>query len=187
MMGARGRVWDRTWVKGTGVQAESGGRKTAGPPRLYTLQVFLTDGPVAKKFAGKEISRAIQIRGDQTLQVLHKAIFKAFSREEEHFHEFNFGKGPYDQEGPRYTLPSAAKDFMTDEVTAGDVSKTTLDSLGLKVGRAFGYWFDFGDDWRHEIRVEAMGDPPPKGGCFPKVIARVGESPPQYADPEDLE
>ena len=75
---------------------------------------------------------------------------------------------------------------MTDEVTAGDVAKTTLDSLGLKIGRAFGYWFGFGDDWRHEIRVEAIESGPPKGR-FPKVTARVGESPPQYADPEELE
>ena len=186
-MAARGRVWDRTWVKGAAVQAATGSRKTSGPPRFYTLQVFLTDGPVAKKFSGKEISRTIQMRGDQTLKELHKAIFKAFDREEEHFHEFNFGKGPDDREGPRYTLPSAMKDFMTDEVTAGDVSKTTLDSLGLKVGRAFGYWFDFGDDWRHEIRVEAIGDLPPKGGRFPKMIGNVGKSPPQYADPEELE
>ena len=177
---------ERAWVKGPAVEAASRGGKWSGSPRFYTLQVFLTGGPVAKKFSGKEISRTIQIRGDQTLQMLHNAIFKAFSREEEHFHEFNFGKGPYDREGPRYTLPSAMKDFMTDEVTAGDVSKTTLDSIGFKVGRAFGYWFDFGDDWRHEIRVEAIENAPPKGR-FPKVIARVGESPPQYADPEDLE
>lgn len=174
-------------MKGTGIQAESGGRKTAGPSRLYTLQVFLTDGPVAKKFSGKEISRTIQMRGDQTLQALHKAIFKAFDRSDEHLHEFNFGKGPYDREGPRYTLRSNMKDFMTDEVTAGDVSKTTLGSLRLKVGRAFGYWFDFGDDWRHEIRVEAIEDAPLEGGRFPKVIGIVGESPPQYADPEELE
>ena len=186
-MATKGRVWDRTWVKGTGVRLAPGGRKTIGPLRLYTLQVFLTDGPVAKKFSGKEISRTIQIRGDQTLQALHKAIFKAFDREEEHFHEFNFGKGPYDREGPRYTLASAARDFMTDEVTAGDVATTTLDSLGLEIGRVFGYWFDFGDDWRHEIRVEAIEDSPPKGGRFPKVITRVGNSPPQYADPEELE
>ncbi len=185
-MANRRRVWDRTWVKGTSTQAALGGRKTAGPPRLYTLQVFLTGGPVAKKFSGKEIARTIQMRGDQTLQMLHNAIFKAFNREEDHFHEFNFGKGPDDREGPRYTLPSAMKDFMTDEVTAGDVSKTTLDSLGLEVRRAFGYWFDFGDDWRHEIRVEAIKAAPLKGR-FPKVIARMGESPPQYADPEDLE
>ena len=186
-MADRRRVWERTWSRGNTVLSAPEPQIHAGPPRLYTLQVFLTDGPVAKKFSGKEISRTIQIRGDQTLLALHKAIFKTFDREEEHFHEFNFGKGPDDREGPRYTLPSAMKDFMTDEVTAGDVSKTTLDSLGLKVGQAFGYWFDFGDDWRHEIRVEAIGDAAPKDGRFPKVIARVGESPPQYADPEDLE
>jgi len=174
-------------VKGTAVQAITESRKTSGPPRLYTLRVFLTDGPVGKKFADKEISRTIQMRGDQTLQVLHKAIFKAFDRWEEHLHEFNFGKGPYDRNGPCYTLASNTKDFMTDEVTAGDVAKTTLDSLGFEVGRAFGYWFDFGDDWRHEIRVEAIESVPPKGR-LPKVIARVGESPPQYdADPEELE
>lgn len=186
-MANRGRIWDRTWVKGLAVEAASRGGKRSGSLRLYTLQVFLTDGPITKKFAGKEVSRTIQIRGDQTLKELHKAIFKAFDRSDEHLHEFNFGKGPYDREGPRYTLRSNMKDFMTDEVTAGNVATTTLDSLGLEVGRAFGYWFDFGDDWRHEIRVEAIEDAPPKGGRFPKVIARVGDSPPQYADPEELE
>ena len=78
------------------------------------------------------------------------------------------------------------KDFMTDEVTAGDVARTTLNSLNLEVGRAFGYWFDFGDDWRHEICVEPIEDAPPKGR-FPKMTARVGDSPPQYANPEELE
>ena len=76
--------------------------------------------------------------------------------------------------------------LFDDEPKAGNVSTTTLDALGLEVGRAFGYWFDFGDDWRHEIRVEAIGSAPPKGR-FPKVTARVGESPPQHADPGELE
>ena len=58
--------------------------------------------------------------------------------------------------------------------------------LELKVGRAFGYWFDVGDDGRHEIRVEAIEEAPPTGR-FPKVTVRVGDSPPQYADPEELE
>lgn len=34
------------------------------PTRLYTLQVFLIGGPVPEEFAGNEISRKIQIRGD---------------------------------------------------------------------------------------------------------------------------
>src|SRR3989338_868918 len=185
-MAVQKRLWERGWTKDAAMQATA--VKRAGPraPQLYTLQVFLTDGPITKAFAGKEISRTIQMRGDQTLQALHRAIFKAFDREEEHLHEFNFGKGPYDREGPRYTLRSNMKDFMTDEVTAGDVARTTLDSLNLEVGRAFGYWFDFGDDWRHEIRVEAV-EQALLTGRFPKVTARVGESPPQYADPEELE
>ena len=185
-MAEQKRLWERGGTKGTVVQAPVEEGKKAETPQVYTLQVFLTDGPITKALAGKEISRTIQIRGDQTLKALHQVIFEAFDREEEHLHEFNFGKGPYDRDGPRYTLASNTKDFMTDEVTAGDVAKTTLDSLGLEVGRSFGYWFDFGDDWRHEIRVQRIEAAPPRGR-FPKVIARVGESPPQYADPEKLE
>ena len=75
---------------------------------------------------------------------------------------------------------------MTDNVTAGDVAKTTLDSFHLEVGRTFGYWFDFGDDWRHEIRVETI-EPVPPTGRFPKVTIRIGDSPPQYANPDELE
>ena len=61
-----------------------------------------------------------------------------------------------------------------------DVTDTTLASLGLEVGRSFGYWFDFGDDWWHQINVEAIEDKVPRGK-FPKVTKREGKSPPQYA------
>ena len=66
--------------------------------RLYTLEVFIIGGPVSEKFAKKNpvVSRTIQIRGDQTLEDLHHAIFDAFGRWEEHMYEFQFGKGPMD-------------------------------------------------------------------------------------------
>jgi hypothetical protein len=60
----------------------------------------------------------------------------------------------------------------------------TLDSLGLKVNRSFGYWFDFGDDWWHQIDVTAIGDEMPKGK-LPKVIKKVGQNPPQYTDADE--
>jgi hypothetical protein len=82
----------------------SAGLGTPDSKRLYTLQVFLIDGPVGEEFAERELSRTIQIRGNQTLADLHRAIFDAFDREEEHMYEFQFGKGPHDPEGPRYTL-----------------------------------------------------------------------------------
>lgn len=46
---------------------------------------------------------------------------------------------------------------------------------------AFGYWFDFGDDWWHQINVVAIDEAAP-GGKFRRVIKRLGESPPQCVD-----
>ena len=51
------------------------------PSRLYTLVVCLSsEGPVSDEFEGTIISRTIQIRGDQTLEDLHKTIFEAYDR-----------------------------------------------------------------------------------------------------------
>ena len=51
---------------------------------------------------------------------------------------------------------------------------------------AFGYWFDFGDDWWHQINVVAIQDEAPEG-TYPRATKRVGASPPQYPnwDEED--
>jgi hypothetical protein len=149
--------------------------------RLYELKVFVIEGPMTEKFIKKnpEISRTMQIRGDQTLANLHHAIFDAFDRFDEHMYEFQFGKGPNDPKAKRYVLPS---DFdMGERNVAGDVASTTIDSLGLKVDQAFAYWFDFGDDWWHQINVLAIEEKTP-AGKFPKVTKRVGKSPPQYEE-----
>ena len=63
-------------------------------------------GPITEKFAKEnpEISRTIQIRGDQTLEDLHHALFDAFDRSDEHMYEFQFGKGPMDPKAPRGRL-----------------------------------------------------------------------------------
>jgi len=158
-----------------------------GQVRLYTLEVFIISGPITEKFAKKNpvISRTIQIRGDQTLQDLHHAIFDAFGRSDEHMYEFQFGKGPMDPKAPRYVLPTAyGSESGEKNPPAGRVDQATIESLGLAVGRSFGYWFDFGDDWWHQINVEAIEDRVPEGK-FPKVTKREGNSPPQYADEDE--
>jgi len=158
-----------------------------GTIQIYTLEVFLLSGPISEKFAKKNpvVSRTIQMRGDQTLEDLHHAIFDAFGRWEEHMYEFQFGKGPMDPKARRYVLPSAFEDQGgEDNPPAGRVDTTTIGSLGLKVGDRFGYWFDFGDDWWHQINVEAVEDKVPKGK-FPKVTKKVGKSPPQYAEEDE--
>lgn len=166
-------------------------RKKASPAEncLYTLEVSLLSGPITKAFAkrNKAVSRTIQIRGDQTLSDLHEAIFKAFDREEEHMYEFQFGKGPHDRKGKRYVLPMALRDsFGWGNKAQGDVTRTRIRSLRLKMDQAFGYWFDFGDDWYHQINVVAITNEVPKGR-YPRVTKHIGKSPPQYIDWDEEE
>ncbi len=166
-------------------RSRSRSSSTKAPPdrRLYTLEVYIIGGPVTEKFAKKNrgICRTIQIRGDQTLEQLHEVVFHAFDRYDEHLYQFQVGgRGPMDPKAKRYSMADPAEDGAWQRESAGDVSCTTIGSLALEVGQAFGYWFDFGDDWWHQIDVAAIEEPPP-AGKYPKVIKRIGKSPPQYA------
>ena len=159
-------------------------RRVLKDDRLFTLDVFILEGLMTEKFSKKNevISRTIQIRGDQALEDLHHTIFDAFDREEEHMYEFQVGgKRPMDPKARRYVLPMALEDPFSDVQPAGAVTHTSIGSLGLKAGDAFGYWFDFGDDWWHRINVVSIEDAAPPGS-YPKITKRVGESPPQYLD-----
>jgi hypothetical protein len=141
------------------------------------VSVFLTAGPVNEKFANKVIRRDIEIRGDQTLEHLHQAIFEAFDRFDEHLYEFQFGKRPFDPDGPNYGIP----DPHERKKGYGDARTATLDDLALKPDRVFGYRFDFGDEWFHQVQVERIEQAIPTV-TYPRVIKRVGKSPPQYAE-----
>lgn len=155
--------------------------------QLYELEVALLSGPVTDAFSEKNpcVLRTIQIRGDQTLKKLHDAIFKAFDRFEEHMYEFQVGgKEVMDPKAHRYVLPMSMDDPFDDRQPAGDVTHTTIESLGLKVDEPFAYWFDFGDDWWHQVTVVAIHDDVP-AGRYPKITQRTGDSPPQYIDWDD--
>ena len=128
------------------------------------------------------MARTIEITGGRTLADLHEVIFVAFDRDDEHMYEFQIGgKRPMDPKARRYVLPMAMEAPFDDDEVEGDVTRTTLESLRLKRGDVFAYWFDFGDDWWHRIEVLAIRE----GGTRrtpPRVTARTGESPPQYMD-----
>lgn len=150
--------------------------------KLFELEVAIIYGPMSEAFVknNPEIIRTIQVRGDQTLEELHESIFDAFDRYDEHLYEFQVGgKGPRDRNARRYGL--SLDDDFDEYGIAGDVRDTTIGALGLKVDEPFGYWFDFGDDWWHQVTVLAIHDKVPHGR-YPKVTERVGKSPPQYPE-----
>ncbi len=164
------------------------GTKAKAPARLYTLEVAIMSGSVTARFARANpvMARTIEIRGDQTLARLHAAIFDAFDRFDEHHYEFQIGgTKPMDPRATRYGLWQPPGPFDRGE-PVHSAARTKLDALELKAGDRFGYWFDFGDDWWHTIRVAAIAEVATRGR-YPRVVARIGESPPQHPDWEEEE
>jgi Domain of unknown function (DUF6398)/Plasmid pRiA4b ORF-3-like protein len=146
---------------------------------LYVLEVAIIDGPMTEEFIQKnrQIVRTIEIQGEHTLADLHKMIFKAFDRVEEHLYEFQLkGEGPNDPNADRYGLAMGMSDEF-ERGMAGDVTKTKIGALDLSVGEPFGYWFDFGDDWWHQVSVREMTKPQSKVK-YPRITDRTGASPP---------
>jgi hypothetical protein len=177
-----GRIAEQESIPMATRATRKGSTKRESGKGLYTLEVFILDGPISKTFLRKnpEFSRTIQIRGDQTLDDLHRIIFQAFDRFDEHLYEFQFGKGPHDPRGKRYGPPGYGEDLLESKGPAPKATtEITLGELGLKVGGNFGYWFDFGDDWMHQVRVVAIDEQVPPGP-YPRIVGRVGKSPPQY-------
>ena len=135
----------------------------------------------------KSIWRTVILRGDHTLHNLHKIIFKAFDREEEHLYSFYFPREPRGRDWKsikvkEYSSPSYLEEPnpLSDE-QPNNAAKTSLDALHLKVGQTFEYLFDFGDNWLHEIKVGQIG-PASRTRRLPIIAERHGESPPQYPD-----
>jgi len=175
-MSHHGFMAERTWKL----------RRTPGEGRrLIVLEACLMSGPMTGEFIKQNpvACRRIEIPENQTLAHLHHAIFRAFDRHDQHMYEFQFGKGPHDPRARRYVLPGMFKNPVpgSKETFAGDVTRTALKSLNLKPGMAFGYWFDYGDDWYHQVNVAGYRRGTP-GRRYPRVTRRTGQSPPQYVD-----
>jgi hypothetical protein len=138
----------------------------------------------------RSIWRRIAVRGDQTLDDLHEAIFQAFDRDDEHLYSFFFprpgrkGRAAL-RDAEEYTHPfNATKPDPFADKPLKNAGTTRLSALGLKAGRTFLYLFDFGDEWWHEITVEET-DAPDDKGQYPRIIEKRGKSPPQYPDLEE--
>jgi hypothetical protein len=135
---------------------------------------------------GRRVWRSIAMRGDQTLEHLHEAIFSAFGRFDDHLYSFYFPKTPR-RRGPmtrtrEYVSPWSYGDSGPSDRTF-DAGSTVLDSLDLKVGQSFEYLFDYGDSWWHDIEVTGLGRVV-AGRRYPIVLEKRGRSPEQYPDVE---
>ncbi|NLE08218.1 MAG: tetratricopeptide repeat protein [Dehalococcoidales bacterium] len=132
---------------------------------IYRFKVSLKDNP--------DIWRLIDIKGTQRLSTLHKAIFKAFNRYDEHAYSFFLKNVPWDREH-EYTSPG-----MDEEGDTKLASRIRIDSVELYGGTRFLYLFDFGDEWWHDVELVSVTNKYTRA-VFPKIVKKNGKSPPQY-------
>jgi hypothetical protein len=155
------------------------------PDSLFVLEVYLISGLITEEFVEENpvVARTIEITGAHTLEDLHKIVFKAFDRFDSHLYEFQIGGDqPNDPKARRYGLKQAyAAPMFGEEIPKGDVATTKMSELGLAIDDVFGYWFDFGDDWWHQVNVVAITEKAAKTK-YPRITSRIGASPPQYPD-----
>jgi len=133
----------------------------------------------------RRVSRTIALRGDQTLDDLHEAIFAAFDRFDAHLYSFYFPKAPTRRgsaapKPKEYTAPQMFDEpDPFDDESRFDAAATKLADLRLRPGQTFEYLFDFGDCWWHEGIVEAVNISVPRAR-YAQIRESRGASPPQY-------
>jgi len=132
---------------------------------IHRFKVSLRDRP--------DIWRIIDIKGNQMLSTLHKAIFQAFDRSEERQYSFFLSNKPYDT-ASEYTSPNADTDRARKLA-----SRIRIDSVELYGGRKFLYLCDYGDEWWHEVELVSVTERVTRAK-YPRLVKKHGKSPPQY-------
>jgi len=145
-------------------EAERWVGKPTEPESIFILRVSLV-GITPK------VWRQVRIPGNFSLGDLHEVIQILMGWYGDHLHAFAVGDRRY------------ADPMDVDDPEYADEETVTLDELGLSAGSRFIYMYDFGDAWKHAIRVSrvapASAFPPEERGA---VVCTAGE---RTAPPED--
>lgn len=113
--------------------------------------------------------RRFLLPGNTKLEQVHECIQGAFGWQNCHLHEFEIA-------GKRYGDPDAAHGDR--EIISERGTKSKLKFFELQAGDKFLYIYDFGDDWRHELEIEAILPPDPDG-YYPDCIGGARACPPE--------
>src|SRR6056297_1045094 len=118
------------------------------------------------------IWRMIEIPASASFWELHVAIQDAMGWLDYHLHEFSVPLSPAGQPF-KIGIPD---DEFRDDVLAGWEEPIAL--YFRTPGNRATYWYDFGDDWRHDVVLAAV-EPRAKGTKYPRCIAGARACPPE--------
>jgi Plasmid pRiA4b ORF-3-like protein len=139
---------------------------TAPPSRRRPRRSDVVTLRVRVDLAGTRppVWRRLELASDLFLDELHEILQAAFGWTDYHLHRFGCGPQYYSRETEYYLCP-----LSVDE---GDVGvpeeQVRLDEVLVDVDDKLFYNYDFGDDWEHVIRLEAVlarEDTAPRAVC----------------------
>jgi hypothetical protein len=134
------------------------------------------DGIYVFKVSLSRVWRRIAIPAKKRLSWLAGAILDAFNFDFDHLYEFSYK----DRFGFLVKIghPYMNTPPLADEVRIGD--------LCLEPGTRMTYLYDFGDNWKFDVQLEAI-DPPDSNMKQAEILESKGKAPPQYWNDEDEE
>jgi hypothetical protein len=131
-----------------------------------------------------KLYREIEIDGSRSLRDLAEAIVGAFDFDFDHaFGFYSKLTGPYHQSPEQYELFADMEDTESD---AESVERTKVAAAFATIGKTMLFVFDYGDEWRFQVKLLGLGEKAPKTR-YPRLVATLGEAPPQYEYDEDEE
>jgi hypothetical protein len=125
-------------------------------PSIHTIKVSL-------RHMKPPVWRRLQVPSKMSLAELHHVIQAAMGWYDCHLHQFEV-------DGMDYADPGHMLDETMDE------ARRTL--ARLQAGDRFSYWYDFGDDWWHDIIVESVGRADP-ALTYPRCVTGRRACPPE--------
>ena len=113
-----------------------------GNAPIYQLKVVLLD-------SGPLVWRRLQVSGDARLDWLHAVLQVSIGWTNSHLHQFKVGEACYSDTRHHFA------EFEDDQKILEE-RKFTLRQIAPREQDAFGYEYDFGDSWEHEITLEKI-------------------------------
>lgn len=163
--------------------------KPTNGPSLYQLKITL-------KWSQPPIWRRVRVRADMPLDRFHHVIQIAMGWTNSHLHQFVSG-------GTCYGMTDPEMLDMGPEML--DEKRYTVADLAPAARKKFGYEYDFGDGWEHEVTLEKILPPDPAfkhpvclagaNACPPEDCGGIGGyynlletlADPEHPDHEDLQ
>lgn len=114
------------------------------------------------------IWRLVRVPADIRLSHLHRVIQIAMGWEDDHLHQFEI-KG---QSYMDFSRPGP-------DIGTQDEDAARLNEIVTRVNTKFRYWYDFGDDWWHEIQLKRMIPVAPDEESALACVDGAGACPPE--------